>query len=483
MTLPNVNVTIDEFGLGAVQAQESDIVVVMGCASSGTSLLVSQTYTRVSTLQGDYGTGPGVEAAAYYINAGVPTIFIRLPSDTPGAAGTVTHVGTGASVLTITGTPLDDNEVVVLWDEDGTVGTDHPRFRYSLDSGIQYSAAVRIATNGQYVIPDTGIQLNFSASTVKKGDTYTFATTKPLWANSDVTSAFGALLAKNQLLWRLVHLVGPTDVTAAGVVDTAVQSMAADPNFRYTHVICDSAGFGMSSESAWMAALEAAFASFASDVGRVAIAAGPVRIAGALSTGGETGWRRVRSVGWLAVRRAMQVTIHTDISVLQPLEGISDITGFTVVYHDEQVLQGLDAARFITMRTIAGRVGYFITNPNLMAPTGSDFTLLQLGLVADVACATVRQYFLGALNTAVRLEIGTTHIAEKDRQTLEVGAQRAMFNALVARGHCTATQTQVANDDDLTVPPRQLTVSEFVVPLGYVKFIQINFAFKANITP
>lgn len=230
-----------------------------------------------------------------------------------------------------------------------------------------------------------------------------------------------------------------------------------------------------------MTTIEANFATFSSVDGRVLIGAGPTRIMTALgpSTGGN--WRRIRSVAWLAVRRAMQLTIHADISILIPLEGISDLTGFTVVYHDEETLGGLDDARFITIRSIAGRVGYFIGNPNAMAPSGSDFTLLQFGLVADVGCAVVRQYFLTALNTSVRLTIGTTHILERDRQTLEAGAQRAMFNALVSKGHCTATETDVANDDDLTVPPRQLTVNEFIQPLGYIKKIKITFGFKATI--
>lgn len=480
MTLPEVNLTIQDGGLGAVQAQESDVVVVLGCSSAGTTNVVSQTYTRKANLTADYGYGPGVEAAALYIDAGIPTIFVRLPSNTPGAVGSVTHVGTGASVLTLSGSvPLDDGEVIIKWLDSATIGTGTPRFVYSLDGGIAFSAPVRMGTPGTYTIPNTGIALTFSASTVVAGDTYSFTATGPLWLSTDITTAMTALQAKNQLLWRLIHLVGPTNATVAGTVDTAVQTMAA--HFRYTRVICDSVGFGGASESSWMTTIENDFATFSSLDGRVLIGAGPTRIMTALgpSTGGD--WRRIRSVAWLAVRRAMQVSIHTDISILIPLEGISDLTGFTVVYHDEEALGGLDDARFITIRSITGRVGYFIGNPNAMAPSGSDFTLLQFGLVADVGCAVIRQYFLTALNTSVRLAIGTTHILEKDRQTLETGAQRAMFDALVSKGHCTATETDVANDDDLTAPPRQLTVNEFIQPLGYIKKIQITFGFKATI--
>lgn len=476
MTLPNAGVTIEDGGLGAIPSQESDLVIVLGCSSSGTALVVSQQYSRAANLQADYGDGPGVEDGAFLLDAGIPVVFIKLPSNTPGTFGSVTHSGTGGSVLTLTGSvPYDDNEVIVEWLQDGTIGTDTPRFQYSLDGGISQSDAVRMGTPGTYTIPHTNIALTFSASTVKTGDTYSFSTTGPRWANSDITTALANLAAKNQLLWRLIHLVGPTNETSAAVVDQAMQSMSAA--FRYTRTICDSVGFGNQTESQWMTTLENDFATFSSIDGRVLVGAGPTRIASSF----PGSWRRIRSVAWLAVRRAMQLTIHADISIIVPLEGINDVTGHTVVYHDEEVLGGLDDARFITIRSIAGRVGYFIGNPNAMAPVGSDFTLLQLGLVADLGCATIRQYFLTALNTPVRLEIGTPHILEKDRQTLQQGGQRAMFDALVSKGHCTATQTVVAADDDLTVPPRVLTVDEFIQPLGYIKGINIRFQFKSTI--
>lgn len=485
MPLPNVTVTIQDGGLGAVQAQSSDIVVVAGLSSLGTDFDVSATLTRKEDLTAGFGEGQGVEAAAFYIESGIPTIFVKIPTDAVGTAGSVTHVGTGASVMTITGDPLDDAELVVKWMQDGTIGTDTPKFQYSLDGGISFSRSTRMGIPGTYVVPVLGITISFTAATVKAGDTYSSAITGPTWTGTDLTSVFAALEAKTQTLWRLIHIVGSMSATDAGTVDTAVQAWPVDPIFRYVgaRVVCDARGFEGDSEAAWMASLITDYSTFSSAGGRVAVGAGPVRIASAI-----TGFRIVRCASWHAVKKFMLGTIHTDISELVPIVGLTDITGFVAVYHDEQVVQGLDDARFITIRSMPGRIGYFITNPNTMAPDGSDFALMQYGFVGDVAASTYRQFFLTALNRPVRVD-GAGHILEKDKQALEAGANSAIRDALVSPGHVSPSTmqqkfvgsipgpTNVASDDNI-LSTKTLTVNGFIIPLGYTKFIEIVQSFR-----
>jgi hypothetical protein len=474
MTLPDVFLTVQDGGLGAVTAQDVNNAVVIGNSSAGsTSTGIGPFYTRKADLIAAYGYGKGVEAACLYIDAGIPVAFMKTPNTTPGASGAVTHVGTGASVMSVSvGVAYDDYEVVVkIITGAATVGSGTVVLQYSLDGGITYSAN-KSMSGTTYAISNTGLTVSFTAASAVAGDTYSFSTTAPVWGSSDLTTAIGALTGASQSLWRLIHVVGAASASVAGTVDTAIQSLAATPTFRYTAVILDSVGFGTNTEAQWITALLADYATFSSVDGRVSVGAGPVRIPSAISSSFQ-----VRSVAWLAVRKAMTSTIHTDIAeTTQPLTGIQDITGFTVVYHDEQRVQGLDAARFITMRTITGRVGYFITNPNTMAPSGSDFNLLQYLLVMNVACATTRQYFLTALNRPVRVDPTTGHILEKDALGLQAGNDAALSNALFAPGHISANQTQVARDDNI-LSTKTLTVNVFIVPLGYAKFINVTIGF------
>lgn len=485
MPLPNVVVTIQDGGLGAVQAQSSDVVVVAGLASTGTDFDVSPVYTRKQTLVDASGEGQGVEAAAFYIESGIPTVFVKIPTDVDGSNGSVTHSGTGASVMTLTGTPLDDAELVVKWMQDGTIGTDTPKFQYSLDGGISFSRSTRMGTPGTYVIPVLGTQINFTSAAVVEGDTYSAPITGPTWTGTDLQAVFDALAAKTQTSWRLIHIVGAMSATNASTVDTAVQAWPVDPIFRYVgaRVVCDARAFDGDSHATWIASLITDYSTFASADGRVAVGAGPTRIASAI-----TGYRVLRCASWHAVKKFMLSTIHTDISELVPIVGLTDISGFTAVYHDEQVVQGLDEARFITIRSMPGRVGYFITNPNTMAPDGSDFALEQYGFVGDVAASTYRQFFLTALNRPVRVD-GAGHILEKDAQALEAGANSAIRDALVSPGHASPSTmsqkfvgsipgpTNVSRDDNI-LSTKTLTVNGFVIPLGYTKFIRVTFGFR-----
>ncbi len=488
MTLPAVNLAIQDGGLGAVQAQSSDNVAVVGTSSAGSASVVSQLYTRKASLIADYGYGKGVEAAAFYLDAGIPVYFVKTPNTTPGSSGSVTHVGTGASVMTLSvATSFDDYDVIIKIIATGTVGSGTISLAYSLDGGINYSAPQAMAST-TFAIPNTGLTASFTSAGVVANDTYAFAATAPIWASGDLTTAIAALKNATQKSFRMMHVVGPSSGSLAGTVDTAVQAFIT--SFRYVgaRAIVDSVGFGVGSESTWMTTIEADYLTFSSVDGRVSVGAGPVRISSMSIAGVAGGWKLLRSVSWLATRSWMLGTLHTDISELKPLTGIQDITGFTVVYHDEFVLQGLDAAKFVTMRTFAGRSGYFITNPNTFAPNGSDYGLMQYGFVGDVACATYYNFFLEALNKPVRVN-NVGHILEKDAQALEAGANSAIRDALVAPGHVsqsTMTQkfvgsipgpTQVARDDNI-LSTKTLTVNGFVIPLGYTKTINVTFGFK-----
>lgn len=474
MTLPDVFLTVQDGGLGAITAQDVNNVIVIGNSSAGSvSANIGAFYTRKADLIAAFGYGKGVEAACLYLDAGIPTAFMKVANTTIGASGAVTHVGTGVSAMTVSvATAFDDAEVVIkIITGAATVGATTVVLQYSFDGGITYSAN-KSMTGTTYAIPNSGLTVSFTAASAVAGDTYSFAATAPVWGASDLTTALGLLTGASQSLWRLIHIVGPASASVAGTVDTAIQALVATPTFRYTAVILDSVFFGGNTEAQWMAALIADYATFSSIDGRVSVGAGPVRIPSAITSSFQ-----VRQVSWLAVRKAMTSTIHTDIAeTSEPLTGIQDITGFTVVYHDEQRLQGLDAARFITMRTITGRVGYFITNPNTMAPSGSDFNLLQYLLVMNVACATTRQFFLTALNKPVRVDTATGHILEKDALGLQAGNDAALGNALFAPGHISGNQTQVARDDNI-LSTEMLTVNVFIVPLGYAKFISVTIGF------
>lgn len=231
-------------------------------------------------------------------------------------------------------------------------------------------------------------------------------------------------------------------------------------------------------EAEWAASLETSFAGFSST--RVAVGAGHALVSSPISS---RLYRRPAS--WTAAARCVSASVHVDLARVadEKLVGTSfpDPTVFpldTDVYHDERVSPGLDAARFLTLRTHIGKGrGVFIKNPNIMAPSGSDFTLIQYRRVMDLACRTTRNFFLQELSNDVRLDKTTGFILEKDASTLEKTGTSTLRAVLVDAGHASSARCVVSRIDNLS-STKTLHTTVRVIPLGYLKDIEVDIAFE-----
>lgn len=463
MTAPNVSFTILSGGLGNSPPSPGGTVCIVGCSSSGTANVVSGPYASPAALVAAYGYGPGVECAAACIAAGLQPLFIKTPNTTAGASGAVTHTGTGASVMTVTtGVAYDRYDVVVTMTRSGTVGTDpEPGFTVSLDGGLTASGEARMPASGDYTIPNTGLVIHFTTATIVAGDTYTFSSTAPAWGSSDITAAIGALKLSTKLA-GLVHVVGPMSATIAGVYKTALGAfLAAKKPIRAT---CETVDIS-SNEAAWMTAIENDYATFTSDL--IGVCAGPILYGSALS-----GVQFRRSIGFPHIVRLGKIAISK--STGEVADGALD--GVTTVYHDEALVPGLDADRFITVSSIPGLIGYYVTRPNLMASVGSDFTEMQYGRVMDEAVRLTYNFFVQRLNSRVRLNKATGFILEKDARALESGNDAKLSQGLVAPGDASSIQTIVSRTDNIS-STKTLTVTVKVLPLGYLEYITITMTF------
>jgi hypothetical protein len=427
--------------------------------------VVSGPYSSVSKIITDYGYGPGVESAAALIAAGAQPLFVKTPSTTPGSSSAVTHVGTGVSVMTLAvGVAYDRYNAIVTITRSGTVGSGIPGgFTYSLDGGVTTSLEVRMPVSGDYVIPNTGLTIHFTAATIVAGDTYTFTTTAPAWANTDLTDAALALRQSTKIA-GLIHVVGPMNATAAGVLNTA---LAAFPtNKKFIRAIVETVDF-TSTESAWITTIETDYALFTSDY--ITVAAGPILYPSSIS-----GVNFRRSCAFPAIVRAAQVAISQSVGEVS----LGALPSVTTAYHDEYAVPGLDADRFMTTTSIPGLIGYYIQRPLMMYSVGSDFTELQYGRVMDEACRIVYAYFVQRLNSRVRLTPSTGFILEKDARALEAGCLTKLNDGLINTGDANAASVVVARNDNIQ-STKTLTVTVKVQPVGYSEYINVTIGFVA----
>ena len=467
MALPDVHLTVQDGGLGSIAAQLDNAALVIGCSSAGAEATPG-TFTDAKALVAAYGYGPGVALASLILAvAGRPVIFAKADTSTAGDVGSATKVGTGTSAMTPAeldaAGPNDQYDVIVTVLRGGTIGTDPCTVSISLDGGRTSAGPYAVPLSPATVtIPDTKVKFTCGAGTLVAGDTYSFSTTAPVASTANVSACIEAFAATT-LQASLIFDAGEREGADVTTYDGDLATLASA--YRYARLITSAFNVDVGTEADWIAALLSDFAPVSSL--RVGVGAGQARIYDpTMKT------QALRPVVWSVMARLVATKSHVDAG--RVADGALRYT--TELQHDERVVQGLDDGRFITARTIIGMPGVFCTNPNLMAPPGSDYSLIQYGRVMDKVCTNSRAYFILSLNDSVRLTPSTGYILEKDAQGLERGNDARLSATVLADGNASACTTTVSRTDNISAT-KTVHVSVAVVPVGYMKTIDVTLSF------
>ncbi len=406
-------------------------------------------------------------------------------ASTSGTATTVSGAtgNTSSSTVTVTGEPADDYEAVVSVVTGGTIGVGPVRIALSLDNGRNTGPSVNLGAATSYANPNTGLTLNFGGGALVTGDSFKFKTAAPAWGMGDVTSAL-SVLASSPVAWGGgVHIVGIATGANATTCESDLDSMATN-QFRYTFGLMSARDFDPTdaTEAAWMAAVEADFASV--DAKRVCVGAGYVNVQSPIKNPvcGAPAYRR--SISWPAAQRIVQVAPHVHLGRVRDGAllgttgpGTASLTADGYIYHDERANPGFDTARLMAARTIVNRPGVYIRNPNLLAPPGSDFTQLHFRRVMDVACALTHDSLEEFINDSVRLNADGT-ILEKDAQHIEAIARSALNAGLVAPGDATSVVVVIDRTNNIQATST-LKITIRVFALGYLLEIDVDIGFQS----
>jgi len=466
----NGSITHTGPGTGTVTASLAPASTILIKVSTGGTLTNMQ--FQISIGGGAYSAPVVSSASAYPIPGTLTSITFAAATwvvgsiytlDTTGVITLTTDPGGGiaASNITQSSSPLDAYSVLLTITTGGALGT--AVFTYSIDGGNTVSG--QIATPGgagKYAIPNTGVVAVFSG-TFTAADTYAWTTTAASFNNTDMTNAFTALFAAAPT-WGFGHIVGAASNSAgsaaqAAVVDTQMTTAQGQFRFAFCMIECPTA----ESDST----VAAAFASFSSL--RTMVCAGDV---GAVSP--LNGRTLRRNCAWVVAAHIAGIKPGEDPSWIGSATPVKNVAS---LYRDEVKTPFLDAARFTTMRTVQGRPGYYITNGNLMAPGGSDYSLVQRRRVMDVACNIVRAGELPFLNGSMRVQATTGYIDERDAQQFEAKVNSQLKAGVVATGDASASSV-VVNRTTNVLSTNNLPVTVRLVPLFYAKQISTNIGFS-----
>ncbi len=513
-----VSIIVLDNGATAVQVPTSSTQLVIGTSSTGT---VGQVYASTSpqNITNTFGFGPMPEAASMVAAVGGVAVCVRATSNTAGAASTVTHTGTGTSVVTVSGTPLDTYYFLVTVVTGGTVGTAGCVITVSYDNGRSASPQIALGTANTYVIPNSGVTLNLAAGTLVAGDTFTIGTTEPLWNTAGVQAAINAFLASAYKANGIgsVHIVGGSTATnfAIGAVGSDMvaiggflQSLRTN-QYIFTRGIMSTqdakppVAFGGTgeSEATWEARVNSDFTgqSLNSDTtGRLSVTSAFWNMTSQLTNGLGNSPRFRRPVSYAVAQRVVQISPQQMPSrvrsgALSPIViGVGDkADGF--VYHDESISPFFDsntggAGHLSSTTTIQGQSGIFLLHANLMGQIGSVIGFLPQGLVLDIACSIAYQIGVLNIDDDVRTVPATGTIDPRDAVTIQnaiasaIKANMTDRNMLVGSAAnpygCTVTVDQTHIFNTLQGGDGNLPIQLQIFGKGYIltETISVGFA-------
>lgn len=483
MSQPAVTITELNGALGIQSPGGGKLLAIIGTSTSG-PVATPASFARVQDVTANFGNGPLVEAAAFYISrTGNPVVVVRATVAAAAVMGdlTITGAGTATPVAAGGNSPTDDFEILITFVTGGALGTTGITYTYSLDGGRTTSALQSQGTSLTLTIPNSGVSftLGTSTQTILAGETISSACSAPNWDTTTLGAALTAL-GNSLIAWEQVAIVGPVDATILTQLDSKMVSLAAagkdrwfSCNFRMPKFAALNSGTA-ETEAAYLTAFSTAFGASATDYG--SLCAGADRVVSAVS-----GRQYQRPVVFQLATAVAAVTEDVDVADVNlgalPCT-IRDSNGNSVAgLHDESVNPGLDDARATVLRTWDGIQGVYLNRPRIFSAQGSDFFLIPHRRVMNLAKTTVRNALLRRLNQSVQVNKTTGFILEGAALEIEAFVTAAMTATLLAKPKASAVSFVLSRTDNL-LSTQTLTGQARVIPLGYTEFINVPIALQ-----
>jgi hypothetical protein len=425
-----------------------------------------QLFVDIPSLVAACGVGPGVEACAEQISESGAAYLICPTSDIAGVAGTPANVGTSPAIGT-TGVPKDDYRVRTIITAAGVLGTS--QVSVSLDGGNTYAASV--ATAATVVLGTTGLTLTMAAGSYVVGDTCSIDCTAPYFSTTNFGTAAAALLVDSREFGTLLVVGMPPGANdAAKATACASMAVAVGSSVATARLAGRSYRAVVDAPFVTAASMVTAFASFA-DSG-VLVADSPIDL--------------MSPISGLSHKRPCASTYGARVANITPQKHPGEVrlgplpSRVRKSYLTAADTVTLDGARFVTMRTVPGRQGFFVTRGPTMAANGSDFSEHQFCRVSDLGAKIARDALTNWLNRDLDLKKdGTGTLTDVQAEAIDADITGALREALVNTKYVVAAfgavnrLTNVLTTNSLVGSVRELR-------RGYAEFISYDVGFSRS---
>ena len=519
--IPTVSIIVQDNGSpAALSVPLSTVQLKVGIAIGATPYQPYAT-TSPTSLQSWGNGGDLVEAGGLVCKAGNVCIAMAVPVATKGVAanGGVMLLGSGNTASGATAAVTLDSTygawgtyyIKAVCTTAGQVGssTAPPFVQFSGDAGRNFGSPMRLpATSGSTSQIDLGLPLNTvgpggtgvrvtftaGANPMAVGDTFTISTYAPQWSAANVVTALAAFQASQYGILGVgsAHLVGDAmhaafsgGTTAPDVATIQAQLQAGVAIYEYQRAILELgdtlnaggvpySGTTSETEAAWISRIAAITPGITAP--RVTVDDGYYNMPTAYPNAafGTPSYRR--NLAWAHAVRRTQIPIQRRAGRVKdgPLAPITvnpatDPTdGF--VYHDERIVQGLNAANVGSAMTWPKKgAGFFQCQEPLLCAPGSQFVELAIGNVLDAACDIA--YAVGVEEVSDDLTVtpaGTLDPTEA--AVLQSDIQVALVQGLVQTSYVSSVGALV-NTTNNVLQSGNILINVSVVPKAYANAI------------
>ena len=364
------------------------------------------------------GLSPLADAVMDSVQFGANRIYcVPVSATTAGELGDVTKTGDGGGKVTVDGSPTNAFSVVIRFTAQG--GLNSAAFVVSIDGGSTFTEEVTVPVTGDYELEGTGIKVKFTEAEAEDqkpssflvNDTYTFTTTAPTMTNGDVLDAVTKLQNFAEE-YEFVHIVGESDLALWQAVGEAQVQLfetfhkpmffVMEPGFP-TPGEGGAPGIGAGTDEGdltdWALEMEAKAKKVRNYNIQVVAAWGRL-----VKLDGST---KIVNLAGLVSGFYAKSSVQTSIGKTREEAGFNirktKLEELLPVALDNDIIELLDLAGFLTFREYDGKDDYFVYHTKMLAPDGSDYRYAEDVRVLNKIIRETRKKGLDLMNDDIDL--------------------------------------------------------------------------------
>lgn len=393
------------------------------------------------------------------------------------------------SNLTLSGTPLDDYEMVYQITRLGNVASGDAAFKASFDGGDTFTNEKAIPAGGVYsgFAATRGVTLTFVGALLKVGDEFRQVSNAPSMTTGDLGDALAALAA-DPAVWEGLHICGSLTGAQAAAVETWHATCRAAGRWAWTineardYNAAEKAAAGTTGNATWQTSVKADYSSVLSTFGQLSTVAGHIE-----TQIPNRGIYR-RSGAWAAASQIVRVPISVhpgSPAEAGPLRGVFKQGDGPGLYQDERVNPGMGGStgRFMTLQTLLGNPGRFYIGDDqghrdagTMADGSSDYSMIPYVRLVLKCCRLMQVVGVRFLLRRLACKTNGT-LLESVAKGLDDEVTSYLSTYLTGAGDCVSARA-VASRSQNVLSTRILPFQVFILPFAYSSEVDISIGFE-----